>query len=107
MSRREWGEFLVDETPTKNSKNPVESGGVYSDFETVNGKIQNGLNTTQQFRLGYSLIGTLNVVNTSHRGIMAFELFCCKQCSSPIRMTATFGYQADNKIGRASCRERV
>lgn len=33
MSRREWGEFLVDETPTKNSKNPVESGGVYEDVK--------------------------------------------------------------------------
>lgn len=33
MSRRVWGEFLVDETPTKNSKNPVESGGVYEDVK--------------------------------------------------------------------------
>ena len=35
MSRREWGEFLVDETPTKNSKNPVESGGVYEDVKDL------------------------------------------------------------------------
>lgn len=32
-SRREWGEFLVDDTPTKNSKNPVESGGGYEDVK--------------------------------------------------------------------------
>ena len=35
MSRREWGEFLVDETPTKNSKNPVESGGVHAALEDM------------------------------------------------------------------------
>lgn len=34
-SRREWGEFLVDKTPTKNSKNPVESGGVYEDIKDL------------------------------------------------------------------------
>ena len=32
-SRRVWGEFLVDDTPTRNSKNPVESGGVYNDIK--------------------------------------------------------------------------
>ena len=31
-SRREWGEFRVDDTPTQNSKNPVESGGVFTDL---------------------------------------------------------------------------
>ena len=34
-SRREWGEFRVDDTPTQNSKNPVESGGVYSAIESL------------------------------------------------------------------------
>ena len=39
MSRREWGEFLVDETPTKNSKNPVESGGVHAAIEDMNRRV--------------------------------------------------------------------
>ena len=39
MSRREWGEFLVDDTPTKNSKNPVESGGVYAAIENMDRRV--------------------------------------------------------------------
>lgn len=105
MSRREWGEFLVDETPTQNSKNPVESGGVYAIVETVNDKIQTGLNTSQMYSLAYSLVGTLNVTDSDHRGMMAFELFCCKRCASPIRMTATFGYQTDNNLSATYSRE--
>lgn len=35
MSRRVWGEFLVDDTPTQNSKNPVESGGVYAAIDGI------------------------------------------------------------------------
>lgn len=91
MSRREWGEFLVDETPTKNSKNLVESGGVYAE-------IQRGLNTTQTNSQAYSLVGTLSVTDPNKRGMMGFELFCCKQCALPIRMHGTFGYQAANNL---------
>lgn len=104
-SRRVWGEFRVDDTPTQNSKNPVESGGVYAAIETVDAKIQKGLNTTQTNSQAYSLVGTLNVTDSNHRGMMAFELFCCKQCASPIRMTATFGYQADNNLTASYNRE--
>lgn len=32
-NRRVWGDFYVDDTPTQNSKNPVESGGVYAAIE--------------------------------------------------------------------------
>lgn len=98
MARREWGEFLVDDTPTQNSKNPVESGGVYSAIETVDAKIQKGLNTTQTNSQAYSLVGTLKVTGGNHRGIMGFELFCCKECANPIRMHGAFGYQADNNL---------
>lgn len=91
MSRRVWGEFLVDETPTKNSKNPAESGGVYAE-------IQRGLNTTQTSSYGYSLVGTLNLTDSQHRGMMGFELFCCKWCSRPIRMHGTFGYYSENDL---------
>lgn len=98
MSRREWGEFLVDDAPARDSKNLIDSGTVYAALETVDTKIQRGLNTTQTSSLGYSLVGTLNIVDSQHRGMMAFELFCCKWCSRPIRMTAMFGYYSDNDL---------
>ena len=70
-----------------------------------NEKIQRGLNTTQTNSQAYSLVGTLKVTDGNHRGMMGFELFCCKQCASPIRMTATFGYQADNNLTASYSRE--
>lgn len=96
--RRVWGDFYVDDEPARDSKNLIDSGAVYTAVKTVDAKIQRGLNTSQTNSQAYSLVGTLNVVNSLHRGMMAFELFCCKQCYSPIRMTATFGYQADNYL---------
>ena len=132
-SRRVWGEFLVDDTPTRNSKNPVESGGVFTDLslkedasnkastvdptseteypssyavadyvsqvaEIFNEKIQRGLNTKQSNALGYSLVGTILVTDSDRRGMMGFELYCCKECATPIRMNGTFGYQAANNL---------
>lgn len=96
--RRVWGDFYVDDAPAQNSKNLIDSGAVYAAIETVDAKIQRGLNTTQTNSLGYSLVGTLNVTDGNHRGIMAFELYCCKQCALPVRIVATFGYQADNNL---------
>ncbi len=105
MSRREWGEFLVDDAPARDSKNLIDSGTVYAALETVDTKIQRGLNTRQSSSLAYSFIGALNVTDSDKRGMMAFEIFCCKECATPIRMTATFGYQADNNLSASYSKE--
>ena len=42
MSRREWGEFLVDDEPARDSKNLIDSGAVYTAVKTVDDKIQRG-----------------------------------------------------------------
>lgn len=98
MSRREWGEFLVDDKPARDSKNLIDSGAVHTAVETVDAKIQSGLNTKQRSWLAYSLVGTIAVTDGDHRGMMGFELFCCKECATPIRMHGTFGYQAENNL---------
>ena len=97
---------LVDITSTTDyPSSKAVADYVYQVAVVFNEKIQRGLNTSQTNSQAYSLIGTLNVTNSFHRGMMAFELFCCKQCSSPIRMTATFGYQADNNLTASYSRE--
>lgn len=60
-------------------------------------KIQRGLNTSQTSTLAYSLVGTLNVTGNLH-GMMGFEIYCCKECSTPIRIHGTFGYQAADNL---------
>ena len=84
--------LTLDPTSTTN----FPSSKATADF--VNEKLQRGLNTTQSNSLGYSLVGTLNVTDSLHRGMMAFELFCCKWCSKPIRFNATFGYYSDTDL---------
>lgn len=87
--------------PTSETEYPSSyavAGFMNGFYTIINEKIQRGLNTTQRSSLGYSLVGTLNVTDGDHRGMMGFELFCCKECATPIRMHGTFGYQAANNL---------
>lgn len=86
----------MSETEYPSSK--AVAGFVFAITNFINEKIQRGLNTSQTNSQAYSLVGTLSVTDSNKRGMMAFELFCCKQCASPVRIVATFGYQADNNL---------
>ena len=90
---------IVDPTSETEYPSSMAVAGYVSQVAVIfNEKIQRGLNTSQSNSQAYSLVGTLNVTDVNHRGMMGFELFCCKECSTPIRMHGTFGYQADNNL---------
>lgn len=49
--------LTVDATPTQNSKNPVQSGGVYTEIDDLNTAITNKLPTTNVTELNISSLG--------------------------------------------------
>ena len=92
-TRQVWGEFALDSEPTADSKNPVESGGVFSALEDVNAAINKGINSRPDQQYGYSLLGTISVTDANKRGIMALDVYCCESIDKPVKIEALIFYK--------------
>lgn len=86
-TRQVWGEFTLDSEPTKDSHNPVESGGVYA-------SIKEGISARPGLTgYGYTLLGTASVTGRDS-GIIALEVYCCEKVQNPVKIEALISYIA-------------